>query len=473
MVSSGAKVAVLGFIHETNTFVQPEPTGALSFRSSPPARGSVGRLVSGIADVVGDGCWLGGWVSAPTGSGRLPSGSADRIAEYLIDPLGRRRPDAVVCCLHGASVSDDHESTELPVLRHLRQALGQDVPVVVTNDPHGNISAEWASLAGAIIANRTTPHRDHTSTGRRAGAFVLRMLETPQPPPLVTKVPILLKGTLTSYTRPLVRPRPPFALFQRAARAAERRYQVADISINAGQGSCDVASAGLSIVGNGYAAADSAGRAAAELADLIWTHRAELDARSSMVPVKEALRTAVLRSGTSYLIDEGTDLSAGGRGDRSEVVRGLRDAAWPAAAVAVTDADLVAEAQSAKSAGAVTLRLGSMRLDGWLEQIGENCVVLRTGASHIVVSRTPLILRTPLPYQRFGIDLSTKKIVVLGAVARAGMTSRLGPGDVIVSLDTAGVGNPDPRRYAYASVGRPVFPLDYQTWPGDAPPTST
>ena len=108
----------------------------------------------------------------------------------------------------------------------LREEIGPTAKVVVINDPHGNITPEWEDVAGALLSYKTTPHRDQRRTGRRAAQLLLGLLSASDSwdRPRVTRVPILLKGSLLSYTQPVVQSQPPFAQLRTKARELERNW---------------------------------------------------------------------------------------------------------------------------------------------------------------------------------------------------------------------------------------------------------
>ena len=134
-----ARIAIGGFQHETNCFVEPKTDFAYfaAHRDRPP-------LVYG-ADVVK---WLSGtsfaiagfmadmasrhelvpllWTSGGAG-GLVTRDAFERIAGSLVGHLSQSMPvDAVYLDLHGAMVSEDFEDGEGEVLRRVR---AQSVPV--------------------------------------------------------------------------------------------------------------------------------------------------------------------------------------------------------------------------------------------------------------------------------------------------------------------------------------------------------
>ena len=125
-----ARIAIGGFHHETNCFVDSKTDFAYfaSHRDRPP-------LCYG-PDVVK---WLTGTTFALWGfmKDMAPRHAFERIASSLVGRLSEAMPvDAVYLDLHGAMVTEDFEDGEGELLRRVRAALGPDVPVAISLDFH-------------------------------------------------------------------------------------------------------------------------------------------------------------------------------------------------------------------------------------------------------------------------------------------------------------------------------------------------
>lgn len=189
-----ARIAVGGFQHETNCFVEPKTDFAYfaAHRDRPP-------LVYG-ADVVK---WLTGttfamagflkdaaarhelvpllWTSGGAG-GLVTRDAFERITGSLVGRLSEAMPvDAVYLDLHGAMVTEDFEDGEGEVLRRIRAAVGPQVPIVISLDYHANVTPEMVALADAILAYRTYPHVDRVETGQFAARAMQALLERGRP----------------------------------------------------------------------------------------------------------------------------------------------------------------------------------------------------------------------------------------------------------------------------------------------------
>src|SRR5262245_39387568 len=179
------RIAVAGFMHESNTF-SPSRAHRAAFDEQ--------SLVLGPGFVEE---WrhahheMGGFIEAVTASGHelLPIGMAwatpsgpvavqvfDEITSHIIAELKRQRPDGLLLALHGAMVCDAHLDADGEVMTRIRLAVGPALPIVVTLDLHGNISPRLVEHSTTAIAYRTCPHVDQRERGKQAAALLERIL---------------------------------------------------------------------------------------------------------------------------------------------------------------------------------------------------------------------------------------------------------------------------------------------------------
>ncbi|MGD9827575.1 MAG: M81 family metallopeptidase [Hyphomicrobiaceae bacterium] len=179
-----SRIAIGGFLHETNSFVLPMSDYAAFQGGEKPkfSRGDevVERLTGTTFPMAGFLEAMRGrhelvpllWAAATAG-GTVTREAYERIAAELVAALSRALPvDAVYLDLHGAMVSEDFDDGEGELLRRVRAVVGPDVPIVFDLDYHANVSPEMVALSDGMAAFRTYPHVDRAETGTR-GARVL------------------------------------------------------------------------------------------------------------------------------------------------------------------------------------------------------------------------------------------------------------------------------------------------------------
>src|SRR3712207_2613984 len=128
------RVAVAGFLHESNTFLSV-PTTTEHFRSTSWTEGDklVERWSGALHELGGlvDGCQAENLTVVPLlatfavpGGTLLASAFAD-IAGCIVDLLQRATPvDGVLLALHGATVSEQYADADGELLRRVRHVVG-------------------------------------------------------------------------------------------------------------------------------------------------------------------------------------------------------------------------------------------------------------------------------------------------------------------------------------------------------------
>src|SRR6201991_4497980 len=174
------RIAVGGFLHETNTFAPTKATyGDFVHGGGWPAMAHGADVLKVMRDInVGLGGFVGdaaanGWELVPTiACGASPSAHVtrdafERIVKAMIDGIKAAGPvDAVYLDLHGAMVTEHLDDGEGEILARVRRVIGKDVPLVASLDLHAHVTPAMMEHADALIASRTYPHVDMADTGR-------------------------------------------------------------------------------------------------------------------------------------------------------------------------------------------------------------------------------------------------------------------------------------------------------------------
>lgn len=176
------KIAIAGFQHETNCF-NPKHTSLHDFEMAD----SWPRLLTAqdvINETQGMNLPIAGFIAQAQASnailtpilwcaaepaGMVTSHAFDHISGQITSAIGDGSDvDAIYLDLHGAMVTDAFPDGEGELLRRLRQAVGDDIPIVVSLDLHANISPQMVELSTAMTIFRTYPHLDMAASGARA-----------------------------------------------------------------------------------------------------------------------------------------------------------------------------------------------------------------------------------------------------------------------------------------------------------------
>src|SRR5882672_9755671 len=184
------RIAVGGFLHETNTFAPTKATYDAFVHGGGWPRMEVGGNVLktlrhinvGLAGFI-EAAEAEGWELVPTiftaatPSAHVTRDAFERIAKVMIDGIASAgRLDAVYLDLHGAMVTEHLDDGE--ILARVRQVIGMELPLVTSLDLHANVTPEMVEHADALIAYRTYPHVDMADTGRAAAKHLALLLST-------------------------------------------------------------------------------------------------------------------------------------------------------------------------------------------------------------------------------------------------------------------------------------------------------
>jgi microcystin degradation protein MlrC len=478
-----ARIAIGGFQHETNCFVEPRTDFAYfaAHRDRPP-------LVYG-ADVIK---WLAGnsfaiagfieemqprhelvpllWTSGGAG-GLVTRDAFERIAASLVGGLSQAMPvDAVYLDLHGAMVSEDFEDGEGEVLRRVRAAVGPAVPVAIGLDYHANVTPQMVELSDAVIGYRTYPHVDRVETGQYAAKAMEALLARGRPAGrALRKAPFLipLNGQCT-----LVDPS-----MSVVARSRVVEDGLINLSYLAGFPPSDLYWCGPSVVAHAWSQA-AADRAADEMMGGILAQEANF-AEAMVTPEEGVARAiAVARSASRPVViaDTQDNPGCGGSADSTGLLKALITAdARDAVLGFVCDAGAARAAHAAGEGAQVTLSLGGhsgpegmtpvegrfrvarlgngqFQSDGAVTRgrridVGPMALLTLGGVSVVVTSKR-LQAYDQAPFRHLGIEPARQKILGLKSTCHYRAEFEPMAAEVIVVL-APGYYLADPARYPF------------------------
>ncbi|MFC3125441.1 M81 family metallopeptidase [Pseudoroseomonas globiformis] len=233
--------------------------------------------------------------------------------------------DGVLLALHGANVAEGEDDPDGAIAQAVRETVGPDVPIMLTLDPHANVSERLAMAVNGLTAYRTHPHTDHKETGLRAAAMLTRVMERGILPSVHLARGYQMRGFDSCRTAP------PDGPMQRAltlARGLEGQEPgILEVSIQSGFVLADVWHVGPSVAVTAEGTDPRFRQMAEGLLRFAWDER-----RNDTVPmisVGEALAQArAVPPGTGPIViaDFGDAPGGGGYGDATALLRGLLDA---------------------------------------------------------------------------------------------------------------------------------------------------
>ncbi|GMG82468.1 M81 family metallopeptidase [Paralimibaculum aggregatum] len=325
------KILVACISHETNTF-SPVPTplsafagprGLLRGDAARTAFRDTGTATGGLIALAERS---GADVSVPLIARCAPSAAVEddafeALAGELCSAVAAAREagecDALFLELHGAMVTRSHEDGEGEILRRLR-AAAPDLPIALSLDFHGNVTAEMVRSVTSVVAYKTFPHLDMRDCGMRTGQITLdAMAGRIDPVTVWGNVPLL------THLQRMNTSEPPLAGLIALAREAEAEPGVLAVSVLPGFPLADTREAGMSCI----VMTDGDAVRAAAIRDRIlgeaWSQRAEFAVRP--VPLAESVADAAGLPGRPWLLlDVADTCNSGGTLDSMSLLREIR-----------------------------------------------------------------------------------------------------------------------------------------------------
>ena len=292
-----ARIAIAGFLHETNCFV-PMRTDygyyakggefpPLARRDEVIARTAGGSFgMSGFLDAIDSSHELVPLLWGHGGAGGyITDDCFERIVGELVGMLSCAMPvDAVYLDLHGAMCSETFPDAEGEILRRVRACVGSDIPVVITLDYHVNITEQMVEHCDGMAIYLTYPHIDRQHTGSRSAVLLERILKEGIPKgKALRRIPFLLplnfQCTLIEPTKSIIE-----------ASVAAEGGDVLNLSYGAGFPPSDLAECGPAVVCHAYSQ-EAADRNADMLEAMILER--ETDFAEPMMTPDEAVAKAI------------------------------------------------------------------------------------------------------------------------------------------------------------------------------------
>lgn len=498
MDTPSPRVAILGFHLEANAFAPPSQKADFTNQCweagddiNTMARG-VSRLPSEVSGFYERMDATGPWTPLPLiVIAAPPGGPADAavFAEFCHAVRTRLQAvlpvDAVYVNNHGASSAVGDDDSEATLLNEIRALVGPDVPIVVTNDLHCNVSQATVDALDAFVAYRTNPHVDQRERAAEAADLLREILGGTR------MVTAHIRLPLTPPSVTLLTSEGPYADLVRMGTELMQTPDegpIANVSVASGFVFTDLPKCGLTITVTARNDLNAARRAALTLARRGWAERHRYVPRT--MDVAQGVQTALTATEPVILADVADNPGGGGRGSTNWLLAALHEARVPNAALGVfVDPDLAAEAHKLGEgehfhavfnrtestfsrrfeAGATIVRL----TDG--NDVGRRGIV---AGRHFALGPTALLrlddsgllvvvgslrrqLAEPRILEMHGIDIASLHCLVVKSRGhfRAGFDEYFTP-DRIHEVDSPGLTTPNLAQVPFERLPRPVWPLD-------------
>jgi len=358
------RIATGGIIHETSTCVDTRTTTEDFEFSRGIIRGQdilerfrganvcTGGFIDGAEK---HGFELAGLLRASAFPGGLiRRDDYDALKAELLERLEATMPvDGVLLDLHGAMVVEGIHDGDGDVVAAVREVVGEDCPIVFTQDLHGNHTQRRVQSGDALIGFDTFPHVDMAERGREAADLIVRTIRGEvRPTQAIHQLPLFWS------TPRQVTAHPPMNDVISRLHEFEERPGVLCMTVATGFPWADVPEVGASVIAVTDNNSEPAQRTADEFGGWIWEQRERWYAPP--VSVRDAL-TAGEEIGRYPIIlaDHADNTGGGSPGDSTEVLRTFLERELPDALLLyMVDPDVAQQAHEAGAGARISVTLG-------------------------------------------------------------------------------------------------------------------
>jgi microcystin degradation protein MlrC len=289
-----------------------------------------------------------------TSAGPLAQESFDRIASEFLSAIQHHASNIDACyfAMHGAMGATKELDPEGYLLQEARQILGPDIPIVLSLDLHGILTARMLTHSNGLALYHTYPHVDFADTGTRSAKLLLRILdENIKPIVARVKVPVLVRGN------ELITETGVFGQSIRYAQQLEKQEGILAAGMMIGNPFTDVPELCTQSVVVTDNDPELAKREALQMAQDFWSRRSQM--QPTFTSIEEAINQAKKSKGPFIFTDAADAPSSGAPGDSNALLAALIEHNYQGQVLLpIVDAPAVQKAFEAGVGNSVTVELG-------------------------------------------------------------------------------------------------------------------
>ncbi len=437
--SSRLRIAIGGFLHETNTFA-PNKANYEAFEHGGgwphlsqgedviEATRNVNQPICGFIEEAEEEGWLlvpTLWCYA-TPSAHVTKDAFESISYRIVEGIRQAGPlDGVFLDLHGAMVAEHLDDGEGEIIERVRDVIGSEVPLVVSLDLHANVTRRMFDLADALISYRTYPHVDMAETGKRCADHLKHLMSEGFLHKAFRQIPFLIPVPWQCTDI-----EPARSLYDHLR--SKETNGIISLSLNFGFPAADIYDCGPSVTV--YAKKESdAEKVADEIYERMMVSESDFNGKSygPKEGVFEAVRISSESGGLVVIADTQDNPGAGGSSDTTGMLRALIEANPERSAIGLL-CDPEAAKMAHKSGIGTKVHLsigGKSNIDGDSPFVGEFTVLCLSEGNLIAAG----------PY--YG-----------GARMQLGLSACLGIGNVQLLVCTHNVQMADQEMYRFLGI---------------------
>lgn len=313
------KIAVVGILHETNTFapgltqyedfnidVETVSGNEIFMERYHKTRTSMGGVIDAVKER-GSELAAGSYFST-TPSGMVSADAAERLISEMVDSIDESA-DGVVAILHGAMVAEGIPDMEGEILHRMREKIGDSMPIALTLDLHANVSQRMVDLADVIVGYDTYPHIDMYERAVEAVEILHRIIRNEVKPVIA-----LARPNMLIVPQMMVTDEPGLMkeIVERAKQIQHEDPDILNVTVIGGFPYSDMPDAGYAFIVTADQNIEKAQRYADELKQMTWDNREKL-LHKGLSP-QEAVALAMSKEDEQgpVILVEGSDNVGGG-----------------------------------------------------------------------------------------------------------------------------------------------------------------
>ncbi len=492
------RIGVASFSHETCTFC-PKPTTIEDFEA-----GGVSYNEDVIEEVRGIPTYINGFLIAADehddvelvgilSASKSRGGSSgswltekcfDKYSYGIANGLKEKGPfDGVLLALHGAMAAGGHLKPEAEIVSRCREAVGPEVPIMVTLDLHANEDHELTDAADGVFILKTYPHVDSENIGYTAAKCLIKTIKGKFNPTMGIKKPRVMTPSVYQGTGES----PAKDIMDRAKMWEEKEKDCYSVSVAFGFAYADVPDVGATVITVTNDNQELANKIAKDVSDYIWSLR-EPFAGKKLPKTEEAVDKAIKLSKegkTPVIIADHSDRM----GDSTWVLEELIEKGASDFCIAtISDEKSIKLIQEKASQGEhISFKVGGhsgpyagepVLIEGKVTYLGE-CEFTLTGPmskgakrnlgltavlsfgdnNHVILTPTLHQVLDDAIFPAVGLDLEELKIVAIKSRVhfRAYYNDRAGS---IVVVDAPGLGPADLSQHDYKNIPDNIYPVN-------------
>jgi len=396
--------------------------------------------------------------------------------------------DGLLLGLHGGAAVEGMDDVETDILKQVRSLIGDEIPIAVPMDLHGNIGEDMSSYCNIIVGFKEYPHTDIFWTfGQAFNLLVKTINKDINPVMAITKIPMMLppaKGCTMDE---------PMKSINEFIRYYAAEKGLVDVTFFHGFPFSDIPCSGSSVVVVADGSKEKAQESADEIASYIWEKRSEFipSFLSSVDGMKKAVKVLSDNDGLNskpIIINETSDNPGGGAPcDGTHTLKELL-AADPDGACfgCICDPEVAEAAHRIGEGGEMDVLLGAKTdsihgsplpvhakvirvTDGIFIETGPlslgvetnlgPCTRLKIGNVDVLVSSKPCQLMGEGFLRLHDIDVTKLRLLCIKSSQH--FRAFYQPiSQEIITVDPPGIHTSNLHQLQYNNLKRPIYPLD-------------